>query len=497
MTMTTETTAEMARATDTFALINPYEIVADPRNVREDITDVDDLAASIFQLGLQQPLRVRQVVLGDEFGISAGSTAFMLIAGHRRFTAIRQLIEREMFTGDIPCMIAPADITDDDVTAAMIVENLQRADLNPIEEARAFERLTKEYRYKRAELAAKIARSESYIGDRLSLLKLPESIQNSVSVGHYPMTHALLLKGVPAAVIETITKGGRIVVTEAHTISRAVKDHEYRQLKDTLTAAATKSGIELFVGDRYSFRNSSDVIATFSTLDDAKLLAKYEGAPKNARLVTDDNPYSHSFTFELRKPLTAKQIEAREAAKVDARTAEQKAREEARAAVFAAEQATWTPEYRAWVEECDQLQAEHIAAVTAYETALDQARVAWSESVDAKKIARFAMLSVLNSAGWYELRPICDLLGINRDNAAEDTIIQAYVEGDARRLVQVVGLLLALPMHGDAESEPAGEDLDAYLAALNLVEPDDPQLPPEPTTTTATEATDDPIHDVA
>lgn len=496
MTTTQEATAEMARATDTFALINPYEIVADPRNVRQDEGDVDDLADSIFQLGLQQPLRVRQVVLGEEFGVSAGCTTFMLIAGHRRFKAIRQLLEREMYSGDIPCMIAPADISDDDVTASMIVENLQRADLNPIEEARAFERLTKEYRYKRAELAAKIARSESYIADRLGLLKLPEAIQTSVSVGHYPMTHALLLKGVPAVVIEDITKGGRIVVTEQQTITRAVKMHDYKHLKDTLLAAATKSGIELFVGDRYGFRNTSDEVATFSSLDDAKLLAKFEGAPKSAKLVTDDNPYNFTFSLELRKPLTAKQVEARDAAKVEARTAEQQAREDERAARFAAEQAGWTPEYRAWVEECEQLQAEQIAALTAYETALDAARVEWANTIDAKKIARFAMLSILNSAAWYQLRPICNLLGINRDGESEESIIQAYVEGDARKLVQVVALLLALPDHGQIDSEPAAEDLDAYLASLNLVEPDEPTLPPEPTTTSEENA-DDPIHDVA
>lgn len=323
MTKTQEKPTDAASSVDTFALIPLALLDPDPNNVRDELTGIEDLAASIFQLNLQQPLRVRAVETVE------GEVRYMVLAGHRRLAAITMNAGAEppLWVGDVPCMIAPDNITDDDVTASMLVENLQRADLNPVEEARAFERLTKQYRYKRADLALKIGRSESYVADRLSLLKLPDSVLASVSVGHYPLTAALMLVKLPHAVIERITKGGRTIVNDQYAISRALADHEYQTLKDALVAAGAKSGIEIFTGARYEFQNASDLIAEFRTLDDAKLLAKYEGAPKGAKLVSVDSPYSHSYSIELRKPLTEKQIEAAKAKAAAERSAAEQQRE--------------------------------------------------------------------------------------------------------------------------------------------------------------------------
>ena len=140
MTKTQESPAEVASATDTFALVHPGLIVPDPNNVRDELTDIDDLAASIFQLGLQQPLRVRFVPSGF-LEHDPTCAVYVVIAGHRRLAALRSLMERELWDGDVPCMIAPENTSADDVTAAMLVENLQRSDLNPVEEGHAFERL--------------------------------------------------------------------------------------------------------------------------------------------------------------------------------------------------------------------------------------------------------------------------------------------------------------------------------------------------------------------
>ncbi len=497
MTKTQEPTAEMATATDTFALISSYEIVADPRNVRDDVGDVTDLANSIFQLGLQQPLRVRRVVLGEEFGISAGTQMFMVMAGHRRLASIRYLEQQDppMWSGDIPCMIAPDGISDDDVTAAMLVENLQRTDLNPVEEGHAFERLTKEFRYKRADLATKIGRSESYVSDRLALTKLPDCIKDSVSVGYYPLTAALLLKGVPAKVVEAVTKGGRLVVGQAE-ITRATQTAKYDELKAALLAAATKSGIGIVTDHRFSFRNKSEEIATFATLDDAKLLAAYTGAPKTAQLVATDSPYSFTFSFELRKPLTDKQLEARTAKQNEAYTIEEQERRAEQAARYEAERATWTDEYRDWVDTCDQLKAEHVAETEAHEQALINAHVQWAATVDTKKIARWAMVEMIAMADWHQRRKILEALGVDHTGRAEDVVLAEWIGDDAKRMVQACAMVLTIDSYNSSPNELAADDLDAFIAKAEITEPAELVLPPEPPKTKENPA-DDPINDVA
>lgn len=495
MTKTQEQPADTTRATDTFALVHPGLIVPDPRNVREELTDIEDLANSIFQLGLQQPLRVRFVPQGF-LEDDPTCSVYVIIAGHRRFAALRSLIDRGMWTGDVPCMLAPEDVTADDVTASMLVENLQRADLNPVEEARAFERLTKQYRYKRADLALKIGRSESYVADRLSLLKLPDSVLASVSVGHYPLTAALMLVKLPHAVIERITKGGRTIVNDQYAISRALAEHEYQTLKDTLAAAGVKSGIEIFTGPRYEFQNTSDLIAEFKTLEDAKLLAKYEGAPKGARLVSVDSPYSHSYSIELRKPLTEKQIEAAKAKAAAERSAAEQQREQERADRFAAERASWTPEKQAWSDECDRLKAEHVAEVAAYEKAVDDATVAWAKQANAKAVARWSMLQVFETTDNWTMHDIAKQLGLGPDNTlhARDLVVD-YVTQSASNLIHVVALCLT---NDDEEMRvpEAVEDRDGFIARAKIVEPAELVLPDEPAVTKE-ELSDDPINDVA
>lgn len=495
MTKTKTPDPSIARSTDTFALVHPGLIVPDPANVRADVGDVGDIAASIFQVGLQQPLRVRFVPQGF-LENDPTCAVYVVIAGHRRLAAIRLLIEQGLWEGDVPCMLAPEETSADDITAAMLVENLQRSDLNPVEEGRAFERLTREFRYKRPDLAVKIGRSESYVADRLAVVKLPQSIQDSITAGHYPLTHALLLKGVAAEIVEKITKGGRTVVTDSYAIQRAVAEAEYQKLKAALTAAAQASGIEFVTEDRFGFRNSSDEIAVFSTLDDAKLLAKYEGAPKAARLVVDDSPYSNRFAIELRKPLTERQIEQRREKAQQAWTAEQEQRERDRQHSEQQIRASWTPEYRAWIDECDRLKAEHVAAVTEHEAALDAAYVDWSQRVDVKLVARWSMLNVLRCANNDTLISVAKMLGIDTTWLEAEEDLQTYVLGDAKKLVSVVAMLL------DGDNFPQATEAASNYVGITSI-PDVPELvlPPEPgtdaTTPTEEDPNDEPVDDAA
>lgn len=491
MTKTQETTADLAHATDTFALIHPGLLVPDPRNVRDELTDIDSLAASIFQLGLQQPLRVRFVPHGF-IENDPTCAVYVVIAGHRRLAAVRSLIEQELWDGDVPCMIAPDTISSDDVTAAMLVENLQRSDLNPVEEAKAFDRLTKEFRYKRPELAAKIGRSESYVADRLALLKLPESIQQSISVGHYPLSHALLLKGVAHDVVEVLTNGGRRVIADPQTISTAVTSAKYSELKQALERAIATAGFETVVEGRFQFIQDSELVAEFHTLDEAKLLAKYDGAPRGTKAVVNDSPYARTIHVELRKPLTAKQLEKRAADAAAKVSAEQSKRDQEKAERYEQERAGWSDEYRAWVDQCEAAKAEHVAAVAAHEEAIAAAELDWTTRVDAKLVAKWAMLAIIGWTSTWELVPIARQLGLDVSSNDVEDALHAYVIGDAKKLVQVVAMCLAL----DEGSDFAIEDRDRFVKKLNI--PDVPELvlPDEPTDDKEDDA-DDPIHDIA
>lgn len=145
----------------------------DPDNPRDDVdTDVDDLAESIKATGLLQPIVARQ---------RAGH--LIIVAGHRRHAAVRLL------GWDTVDVVVTRDMRPDEVLAAMIVENGQRRDLDPIEEARAFARLKKLQGLTSRELGQRIGRNQPFVDSRLRLLELPAEDQAKVRAGVMGVTH--------------------------------------------------------------------------------------------------------------------------------------------------------------------------------------------------------------------------------------------------------------------------------------------------------------------
>lgn len=138
----------------------------DPDNPREDLGDVDELAESIKATGLLQPIVARQ---------RAGH--LIIVAGHRRLAAVRLL------GWDAVDVVVTRDMRPDEVLAAMIVENSQRRDLDPIEEARAFARLKRLQGLNSRDLAARIGRHQAFVDSRLRLLELPAEDQDKVRAG--------------------------------------------------------------------------------------------------------------------------------------------------------------------------------------------------------------------------------------------------------------------------------------------------------------------------
>ena len=157
-----------------FAMVPLTELHPSPNNVRERLDDLDDLAQSIREVGMIQPIIAQKIPAHD---------GLQIVAGHRRHAAARMLGLVE-----VPVVIR-RDMLPDEELLAMLVENGQRSGLDPIEEARALDRLVRAgvpvY-----EVARKVGRSTATVQARLLLLKLPAAEQEQVRAGHYSLTHA-------------------------------------------------------------------------------------------------------------------------------------------------------------------------------------------------------------------------------------------------------------------------------------------------------------------
>jgi ParB family chromosome partitioning protein len=168
-----------------------------PRNPRKAFVeaDLEDLAASIRERGVIQPIVVRP---------AAGlSDAFEIIAGERRWRAAQRAGLHE-----VPVVVLEVD--DRTSLEYAIVENVQRSDLNPIEEAGGYERLLSEFGYSQTDLATIIGKSRSHVANTLRLLKLPANIQTMLLSGELTAGHARALLAVsdPETVARRIVEQG-------------------------------------------------------------------------------------------------------------------------------------------------------------------------------------------------------------------------------------------------------------------------------------------------
>lgn len=145
-----------------------------PRKVFDE-DKIAELAASITEHGIIQPLVVREKENGYE-----------IVAGERRWRAARKAELKE-----VPCLIR--QFTDEENMLIAIIENMQREDLNPIEEAEGIEQMIKTYGLTQAEVSKSVSKSRPYITNSLRLLKLPAEIRDLVSEGKLSTGHARAL----------------------------------------------------------------------------------------------------------------------------------------------------------------------------------------------------------------------------------------------------------------------------------------------------------------
>jgi len=144
-----------------------------------DDAKIDELARSIRSNGIIQPIVVRSVDGGYE-----------IVAGERRWRASQR-------AGLLKVPVVVRDIPEERLLAAALIENIQREDLNPIEEAHAYRRLVDEYQLTQEQIADAVGKDRSSVANFLRLLKLPQEVRANLGSGALTMGHARALLGLP------------------------------------------------------------------------------------------------------------------------------------------------------------------------------------------------------------------------------------------------------------------------------------------------------------
>ncbi|MBY5338047.1 ParB/RepB/Spo0J family partition protein [Rhizobium leguminosarum] len=177
----------------------PIEFVSrNPRNPRRffDDAELHDLASSIRQHGIVQPIVVRTM----------SRDRYEIIAGERRWRAAQ-------LAGLVEIPVIVRDVDDKTALEIAIVENVQRADLNALEEALGYEQLIAEYGYTQNDLGEIIGKSRSHVANSLRLLKLPDPVRDLLAAGSLSAGHARALVSTsdPASLARTIVAKGMSV----------------------------------------------------------------------------------------------------------------------------------------------------------------------------------------------------------------------------------------------------------------------------------------------
>ncbi len=234
---------------------------------RFDDKDLDELGRSIAEKGILQPIIVRPIPGGD---------GYQIVAGERRWRAAQRAGLHE-----VPVVVR--DLSDREVMEIALIENIQRMDLDPIEEARGFQVLAKQFNHTQEDIANTIGKSRAAIANAIRLLLLPEPVQELISTGGLSAGHgrALINTPNPEALAEKVVKQG-LNVRQTEALARQTgesletksqvekakigKDTDTLALEDDLTRHL---GLAVSVSTRASGAGSLQVsFKTLEQLDD-------------------------------------------------------------------------------------------------------------------------------------------------------------------------------------------------------------------------------------
>jgi ParB family chromosome partitioning protein len=223
-----------------------------PRNPRRNFADaeLEELAGSIRSKGLIQPIVVRR--LPDQ------ATHFEIVAGERRWRAAQKAGLTE-----VPVVVVEVD--DRTSLEFAIIENVQRSDLNPIEDAVGYQNLIDEFHYTQGDLAHSLGKSRSHVANTLRLLKLPDDVKARLSDGSLSAGHgrALLSLADPSAAAKLVAERG-LSVREAEELAqkearkrRPAAPSKTQGREDSPDIAALEKALEGFLGLPVAIRHGA------------------------------------------------------------------------------------------------------------------------------------------------------------------------------------------------------------------------------------------------
>lgn len=227
-----------------------------------DDTALEELAHSLREVGMLQPIVVRP----------AGEGRYEIVAGERRYRAARLAGLEE-----VPAVVRTTQ--DGDLLTEALVENIHRADLNPLEEAAAFQQLLDDFGVTHEQLAAKLGKSRPAVSNALRLLTLPASVQESIASGRLSAGHARTLLALPDA--QAQQRVARRILADGLSV-RATED-----LVRRLTGAAAEGALDDLAASAKR-RSSSPYSHVQRALSDALATSvEIKGSARRGRVVID------------------------------------------------------------------------------------------------------------------------------------------------------------------------------------------------------------------
>ncbi len=245
--------------------------------IKMDDAALRELADSIRAQGVLQAILVRPIDGGK------GGATHEIIAGERRFRAAKLA-----GLGEVPVLVREVD---DQAAAAMaLIENMQREDLNPMEEAKGVQRLIEEFKFTHEQAAEAVGRSRSAVSNLLRLLNLAKPVQSMLMAGELDMGHARALLAVDAAtqiVLANEVSAKKLSVRDAEKLatratlgqknarsaSKAEKSRDLLRLEEALSDALATS-----VSIKINSRNKGELVIGFGSLDQLDGITKRLGA---------------------------------------------------------------------------------------------------------------------------------------------------------------------------------------------------------------------------
>ena len=225
---------------------------------------LDGLAQSIREKGIVQPLLVRPV--------ADAAADYELVAGERRWRAAQRIGLHE-----VPVVVRP--LCDLEALEIALVENLQREDISPLEEAEAYSRLSREFGRSQASIAEAVGKSRSHVANTLRLLSLPAAVRRSLEEGALSAGHAraLLAAADPAALAHEVERRGlNVRATEALVRRRAARTAPAQRPARDADTAALESELATALGLRVTLapkRRGGSVTLHYQTLDQLDRIA--------------------------------------------------------------------------------------------------------------------------------------------------------------------------------------------------------------------------------